>query len=227
MAYSVKPLACDPRRLSDLSERLIVNHYLHTYVPVVKRLNMIADQLNTLDFATASPFTIAGLKREELLAWNSMVLHEAYFASLGGNSTPSEKILDALGQDFGGMDRWHSQFTAMARAMTGSAGFVVLAWCRRDRRLVNYWVADYEGVPADAAPIMAIDMYEHAYEMDYGAKTGAYVDAFMRNINWESVAKAYRQVAGEARRPARREPPPEREPSTEATQVLDTRLRRR
>src|ERR1700738_1438674 len=87
MAYSIKPLACDPARIKGMSEKLLVSHYENNYGGAVNRLNAITAQLAELDFATAPGFVINGLKREELIASNSMILHELYFASLGEESS--------------------------------------------------------------------------------------------------------------------------------------------
>src|SRR5439155_1233359 len=84
MPYDIKPLSCDPKKLKGLSEKLIVSHWENNYGGAVKRLNAIATQLGSLDFATAPVFVINGLKREELIATNSMILHELYFDGLGG-----------------------------------------------------------------------------------------------------------------------------------------------
>src|SRR5262245_24178126 len=79
MTYEMKPLSCNPAQLKGLSEKMIVSHYENNYGGAVKRLNAITAQLESLDFATASVFMINGLKREELIASNSMILHELYF----------------------------------------------------------------------------------------------------------------------------------------------------
>src|SRR5213082_1225418 len=83
MAYEKKPLACDPTRIKGMSEKLIVSHYENNYGGAVNRLNAITAQLAQLDFATAPGFLVNGLKREELIATNSMILHESFFATLG------------------------------------------------------------------------------------------------------------------------------------------------
>ena len=83
MPYDIKPLSCDPKKLEGLSEKLIVSHWENNYGGAVKRLNAITAQLAALDFATAAVFVINGLKREELIATNSMILHELYFDGLG------------------------------------------------------------------------------------------------------------------------------------------------
>ena len=83
MHYQTKPLPCDPTMIEGMSERLIRSHYDNNYGGTVQRLNAITAQLEELDFATAPIFVINGLKREELIATNSMILHELFFASLG------------------------------------------------------------------------------------------------------------------------------------------------
>ncbi len=189
--YEMKPLACDPARLSGLSEKLIISHYENNYGGAVKRLNAIAEQLGNLDFAKAPVFVINGLKREELIATNSMVLHELYFDGLGESDGPSGKLLDAIKRDFRSLDRWHAEFSFMGKAQGGGSGWVLLAYSHRDEKLVNQWAADHTCSLAGATPILALDMYEHSYHMDYGAKAAAYVDASMNNINWANVARLY------------------------------------
>src|SRR5919108_5620783 len=100
MAYEMKPLACDPTRIKGMSEKLLVSHYENNYGGAVRRLNAIAAQLAELDFAKAPVFVINGLKREELIASNSMILHELYFDSLGAESQPDGDLRDALARDF-------------------------------------------------------------------------------------------------------------------------------
>jgi len=192
MTYQMKSLSCDPAKLKGLSERLIVSHYENNYGGAVKRLNAITEQLANLDFSKAPVFTINGLKREELIATNSMILHELYFDGLG-EGTPSGKLLDAIKKDFGSMERWQTEFSFMGKAMGGGAGWVLLTYSRRDRKLVNQWAADHTCNLAGAMPILALDMYEHSYHMDYGAKAAAYVDASMSNINWANVARLYEE----------------------------------
>jgi Fe-Mn family superoxide dismutase len=194
MTYIMKPLACDPTRIKGMSERLIVSHYENNYGGAVNRLNAITAQLADLDFATTPVFVINGLKREELIASNSMILHEVYFASLGEESAPDDEFREALTRDFGGVDRWRAEFSAMGKAQGGGSGWVLLTWLSRDRKLVNQWAMDYTTTLAGGQPILALDMYEHSYHMDYGARAAAYVDAFMATINWSNVGAAYVQA---------------------------------
>jgi len=195
MTYAIKPLVCDPAKLKGLSEKLIVSHYENNYGGAVKRLNAIAEQLQALDFSKAPVFTINGLKREELIATNSMILHELYFAGLGESGAPAGSLKDALMRDFGSMERWQAEFSFMGKAQGGGSGWVLLTYSPRDRKLVNQWAADHTCNLAGATPILALDMYEHSYHMDYGAKAAAYVDASMNNINWANTARLFEAAA--------------------------------
>ena len=192
MPYEIKPLSCDPKKLKGLSEKLIVSHHENNYAGAVKRLNAIVAQFATLDVATAPVFVINGLKREELIATNSMILHELYFDGLGDGGEPDRALRDALTHDFGSVDRWRAEFAAMGKAMGGGSGWVLLTYSPRDRKLVNQWAADHTHSLAGGTPILALDMYEHSYHMDYGAAATKYVDAFMENIRWSHVAALYK-----------------------------------
>ena len=194
MAYEVKPLACDPTRVKGMSEKLIVSHYENNYGGAVRRLNGITEQLAALDFAAAPVFVINGLKREELIASNSMILHELFFASLGEGGEPNGRLRDALIRHFGSLERWQAEFSAMGKAQGGGSGWVLLTWSPRDKKLVNQWAMDHTTTLAGGQPILALDMFEHSYHMDYGARAAAYVDAFMAAINWPNVAHAYSEL---------------------------------
>ena len=195
MLYAMKPLACEPSRIKGMSEKLLVSHYENNYGGAVNRLNAIEAQFVELDFAKAPGFLINGLKREELIASNSMILHELYFASLGERGEPEGSLRDALIRDFGSLDRWRVEFLALRKAQGGGSGWMLLTWSPRDRKLVNQWAMDHSTTLAGGQPILALDMYEHSYHSDYGAQAAAYVDAFMAAINWPTVAAAYTRLA--------------------------------
>ena len=89
------------------------------------------------------------------------------------------------------MERWWQEFTALAKAMGGGSGWALLSWSSRESRLVTHWAADHTHLMADVTPVLALDVYEYAYHMDFGAKAGAYVDAFMANIKWDKVYRCY------------------------------------
>jgi superoxide dismutase, Fe-Mn family len=191
MPYDIKPLPFEPTRIKGMSERLIVSHHQNNYGGAVNRLNAITAQLAELDFATAPGFLINGLKREELIASNSMILHELFFASLGEETSPPGELRQALERDFGSIERWKAEFSAMGKALGGGSGWVLLSWSARHGRLINQWAMDHTTTLAGASPILALDMFEHSYHMDYGARAAAYVDAFMVVINWPNVAQAF------------------------------------
>src|SRR5262247_2300581 len=121
MAYTMKPLGCDPQHVKGMSEKLIVSHYENNYGGAVKRLNLIEEQLAGLDYAKAAGFLINGLKREQLIAMNSMILHELFFDGLGDQAEPSAALREALSRDFGSYDRWRSEFVAVGKALGGGA----------------------------------------------------------------------------------------------------------
>lgn len=191
MAYTMKPLSCDPARINGMSEPLIVSHYENNYGGAVKRLNAITEQLAALDFATAPGFLVNGLKREELIAGNSMILHEAFFDSLGDGGEPCGDLRAALERDFDGVERWRTEFAAMGKAQGGGSGWVLLTWSPRRGRLVNQWAMDHSTTLAGGVPILALDMHEHSYHIDYGAKSASYVDAFIATINWPHVERLF------------------------------------
>src|SRR5262249_12595068 len=136
MTYTMKPIGCDPAKIKGMSERLIVSHYENNYGGAVKRLNLIGEQLAELDYAKAAGFLVNGLKREQLIAMNSMILHELFFDGLGEQSEPGSALRDALAKDFGSLERWQSEFIGMGKALGGGSGWVLLSWSLRDRQLV-------------------------------------------------------------------------------------------
>ena len=196
--YAIKRLPFDPARIKGLSEKLLVSHYENNYSGAVRRLNAISAQLAGLDMANAPVFVVNGLKREELIATNSMIIHELYFDGLGGEGDPRGSLAEAIARDFGSLARWKAEFGAMGRALGGGSGWVLLTWSPRDKRLINAWAADHTMTLAGGRPILALDMFEHAYQMDYGARAAAYVDAFMQAIRWENAAALFEKYAKEA-----------------------------
>jgi Fe-Mn family superoxide dismutase len=180
-----------------MSERLIVSHYENNYGGAVKRLNLIEEQLADLDYPNAAGFFIYGLKREQLIAMNSMILHELFFDGLGDQSEPDSTLQDALAKDFGSFERWRSEFIAMGKALGGGSGWVPLSWSPRDRKLVNQWAADHCHTLAGGTPILALDMYEHSYHMDFGANAASYVDTFMQVVRWNNAERLFVQLAEE------------------------------
>jgi Fe-Mn family superoxide dismutase len=201
MRFHARPISFKPPRLNGLSWRLIASHYENNYGGAVRRLNAIADELSASDPAGLPGFRLNGLKREELIATNSMLLHEVYFDGLGegGGGDPDGALAEAIIRDFGSLERWRAEFVAMGKALGGGSGWVVLTRSPRDGRLSNVWGADHTHSLAGGTPVLALDMYEHSYHLDFGSNAAAYVDAFMANIAWPRIASRF---AGQAPAPA-------------------------
>ena len=194
-AFSPKPLPFDPKSVVGLSEKLLVSHHDNNYVGAVTRLGAITKQLAALDPAAAPGFQLNGLKREELLAWNSMILHEVYFNGLGAPNRPGAALAQAIERDFGSDARWRAEFSAYGKALGGGSGWVVLVYSHHEHRLMHHWAADHTQNLAWSSPLLALDMYEHAYAMDYGARAAGYVDAFMAALNWRFADGLYARAS--------------------------------
>src|SRR5947209_4774533 len=197
MEYAIKKLPFDPAKVKGLSEKLLVSHYENNYSGAVKRLNAITAQLASLDVAAAPVFVVNGLKREELIAANSMIIHELYFDGLAGEGDPTGALAEAMVRDFGSLARWKAEFAATGKALGGGSGWVLLSYSPHDKRLINTWAADHTMTLAGGRPILALDMYEHAYQMDYGARAAAYVDSFMQGIRWSNAQSLYERFSKE------------------------------
>lgn len=234
MPYAVKPIPFKPHRLDGLSDRLLESHYENNYGGAVRRLNAIEEHLAALDWPSAPVFEINGLKREELIAANSMLLHEVYFDALGDSGgNPSGSLAAALERDFGSLAAWREEFVALGKALAGGSGWILLVWSPRRGRLLNIWAADHAHLLADARPILALDMYEHAYHLDFGADAGAYVEAFMRNLDWERIAARFAAIVDPGAAETKTDPPHQisvaalraaQEDPDRAPLVLDVRL---
>src|SRR6478609_2567078 len=179
MRYQLKPIFCRPWTLNSLSPRLIESHYENHYGGALRRLNSITEKLESLDFAATPPYVINSLKREELIALNSTLLHELYFASMGGEGKVNPAMSEALARDFGSAQRWRTEFSAMGYALGGGSGWVLLTWMPRDGRLINQYASDHTQAIPGGMPVLALDMYEHAYHIDFGANAKAYVDTVL------------------------------------------------
>ena len=189
------PLPYPAGSIPGLSEKLLTSHHDNNYASAVKRLGAISSQIAALDPATAPNFQLNGLKREELIATNSMILHELYFANLGAAGSASPSLAATIERDFGSMARWQAEFSAMGKALGGGSGWVVLQYTARDNRLVNQWAADHTMALAGGVPILVLDMFEHAYAMDYGSKAATYVDAVMAALNWNVASSRFARAA--------------------------------
>lgn len=186
---TLRPLPFDPAKLNSLSERLIRSHWENNYGGSVKALAVVKKRLgDALAEKDLPPYVYNDLKREHLLRTGSVVLHEDYFDNLGGNGRAGAGESQAIAQAFGSFDVWETEFRRIAAGLGGGSGWVVLGFNQHTRQLENYWMADHAHSPAATAPILVMDMYEHAYQMDFGAAAAKYIDAFFQNIQWDKVA---------------------------------------
>jgi Fe-Mn family superoxide dismutase len=201
MHHRILPIPCKPYTLNWLPERLIVSHYENNYGAAVRSLNAVRDRLAGVDPTALIAAEIRALMREELSTMASVVLHELYFANLsGGGKVPGEMMAAALEEHFGGADRWRREFVGAAQSLAGRSGWAVLTYFPHEGRLYNQIaLEDAQAIPG-AVPILVLDMYEHAYQLEFGANATAYIDAFMRLIDWSVVTERLTQTTAEHQR---------------------------
>jgi len=191
--HQPKPLKFDPAKLPGLSEKLITSHWQNNYQGSVKGLNTIEQKLAAAMADKDFPALIySGLKREELHRTGSVVLHENYFDSLGGDGKPAGDVARALAAAFGSLGAWQDEFRRTAMSLSGGSGWAILTYNRHTRSLHNYWAWDHMHGAIAGAPLIALDMYEHSYHMDYGTQAAKYVDAVMANLDWHTIDERYR-----------------------------------
>ncbi|MBS1808624.1 MAG: superoxide dismutase [Acidobacteria bacterium] len=190
--HQIKPLPFDATKLNGISEKLIKSHWENNYQGAVKALNAVEQRLATMVSDKDLPAYVYGdLKREELVRTGSVVLHEIYFGNLGGDGKAAGDVLTAIKQTWGSYEQWEAEFKKTGNALGGGSGWVILAHNFHTGELHNYWAWDHMHNAPFSRPLLALDMYEHSYHMDYGAAAAKYVDAFLQNINWEEVNRRF------------------------------------
>lgn len=191
-----KPLPFDPTKLTGISEKLIRSHHENNYTAAVKALNVLEPRLAAMMKDKDLPVYLYGdLKRDELVRTGSIVLHEKYFANLGGNGKADGTALKTIKAWWGSYEAWEAEFKRTGNALGGGSGWTVFAYNCHTKEFHNYWSSDHTSNPPFSVPLLVLDMYEHAYQMDYGAANAKYVDAFMTNVNWEEVNKRVEMCA--------------------------------
>ena len=188
--HAVVPLPFDPKTLKGLSEKLLVSHHDNNYAGALKNLNAVELELARTTKDTPG-FLVAGLRERELSFTNSVILHERYFANLGGNGQPAGAVKDALSATFGGLPRFEELFRATGLSLGGGSGWTILDLDFSTGDLRIYWAGNHTQSVAFGAPLLVLDMYEHAYQMDYGAAAAKYVDAFFMNLDWSEVDRRH------------------------------------
>ena len=190
--HKPKSLPFEAAKLKGISEKLIKSHWENNYGGAVKALNAVEQRLAAMLVDKDLPAYVYGdLKREELVRTGSVVLHEHYFTNLGGDGKAGGDVLNAIKQNWGGYEQWEAEFKKTGNALGGGSGWVIFALNFHTGELHNYWAWDHMHNAPFSRPLLALDMYEHAYHMDYGAAAAKYVDAFMQNVNWEEVNRRF------------------------------------
>lgn len=196
--HAAVPLAFDPAKLAGLSEQLLVSHHENNYTGAVKNLNKVEVELASVTKDTPG-YLVTALRERELTYTNSMILHELYFANLGGDGKVAGSVGRALATTFGSQARWEELFRASAMGLGGGSGwvFVDLNFHTRDLRI--YSTGGHSQALAFGAPLLVLDMFEHAYALDFGAAHARYLDAFLANVRWSEVERRYQRAVQASR----------------------------
>ena len=175
------------------SDALLRNHFT-LYKGYVTNTNKLAEVLAAMarDGKAATP-EFAELKRRFGWEWNGMRLHELYFGNMTKGGKPLEAqapVATKIAMDFGTLAQWETDFKATG-SMRG-IGWVILAYDRVAGRLFNTWIDEHAtGHLAGAEPLLVMDVFEHAFMLDYGLKRADYIDAFFASIHWDEVATRF------------------------------------
>jgi superoxide dismutase, Fe-Mn family len=195
-----KPLKFDPSKLAGLSERLIRSHWENNYQGSIKTLNAVRPRLAAaLADIDAPPALYGALKREELHRSGSVILHEIYFDGLGGNGHAVGSIKAELAHAWGSFETWEAEFRRTGMSLAGGSGWAILGYNLHTQSLHNYWAWDHMHGAAAGIPILALDMYEHSFHMDYGTQAAKYIDAWFHNLDWEAIEQRYAKAVAARR----------------------------
>jgi len=175
-----------------LSETLLRNHFT-LYQGYVANTNKLLESLDKMlkESNTGTP-EYAELKRRLGWEFNGMRLHELYFENMGGDGDISKfmALSGEIARNFGSYEIWEKDFRATG-TMRG-IGWVILYKDMTNGRLMNFWINEHDVAhPSGCVPLLVMDVFEHAYMIDYGLKRADYIDVFMKNINWSSIDSRY------------------------------------
>jgi Fe-Mn family superoxide dismutase len=175
--------------------RKTVDEHLKLYHGYVAKTNEILDKLSKVDLSTANQVfsDVRSLKVELSFAVGGMRNHEIYFSHLKkGAGSPPRDLMRQIEKDWGSYDNYLKDLKASGLA---GRGWAWTAWWPEAQRLIN-WVGDSQNTYLgwNLQPIVALDVYEHAYLLDFGVNRGAYIDTFIRNMDWEVIAENYDRI---------------------------------
>ncbi len=183
--HSVKPLGFGT--LKGISEKTNQIHHGKLYTGYVNKRNEIELALSVADKskANATHSEFGELKRQETFAANGQILHEIFFGILGGDGVPNSNVLKMIERDFGSFENWKAEFIACGMS---ARGWAILAFDPSDGRLHNYTGdAHNQGGVWGAIPLIALDVYEHAYFIDFGSDRKAYIESYFSNLDWGKI----------------------------------------
>ena len=191
-----QPKKFNIKGLDGISDNQISQHMDILYVGYVNKLNEVEERLKTVDRSKANQVfsDFRALKADETFALNGVILHELYFENLcaKGERKPSGGLADSIAKEFGSFEKWQEDFKACGMA---ARGWVILGLCLYDGKLHNYCLDTHNfNVPSCVTPVLVMDVYEHAYVIDYGVKRPPYIDAFMKNIGWSVCNKRFSNI---------------------------------
>ena len=184
--HRMLPLPFVAGSLNGISERMITSHHENNYAGAVRNLNRTEQELAQITRDTP-PLLVAALRERELTFRNSKALHEAYFGNLGGDGRRSGAIETGLGEAYGSSSRWEEHFRATGSGLGGGSGWVMLSFELDTGSLRTAWSGHHTQALATGFPLLVMDMYEHSYQMDFGAAVPRYLDAFFANVRWDEV----------------------------------------
>ncbi|MFA6585893.1 MAG: Fe-Mn family superoxide dismutase [Candidatus Paceibacterota bacterium] len=183
--------------LKGISTKNIEEH-LKLYAGYVNQTNLVLEKINELsENAETNMGILSGLQRRFSFEYNGMRNHEIYFESLSGKANTLEggsKLREAITAEWGSFEKWLALFKAIAT--TRGVGWAILYFDKKENRLLNAWVDEQHlGQLQDCTPIIALDMWEHAYLFDYiPADKKKYIEAFFENINWEVIEENFKKA---------------------------------
>jgi Fe-Mn family superoxide dismutase len=193
MAHEVKPLAY--QALDGISEKTLAVHHDKLYAGYVAKAKEIGEKISVLSHggdvssANQSYSELRALKDGETFAVNGIYLHEWYFDTLGGNGQASGPLVEKIVEQYGSLENFTAYFSANGMA---ARGWVILCWDLHEQALRIYNAdAHNQGGVWGCLPILVLDVYEHAYFMDYGSDRKAYIASWWKNLNWDKANELY------------------------------------